>query len=72
MSMHRHRVVQGNASGNSDCLFSRLQSNDPNCLTALYHSVMLSGAYVSEFSQCMAYALKGDKFYKELLFLIGQ
>ena len=71
MSMHRHQVVQGNTNATSNCVYSRLRSIDPNRLKTANHSVMLSGAYVSEFSQYMGYALKRDKFCKELLFLIG-
>ena len=58
MSIHRHRVVQGNAIGNSNFVFSRVRSIDPNCLKTTNHSVMLSDACVSEFSQYMGYASK--------------
>ena len=71
MSMHRHRLVQGSTIGNSNCEFCRARSIDPNCFKNSNHRVMLSGAYVLEFSQYMGYALKRGKFDKEILFLIG-
>ena len=72
ISMRRHRVVQGNTIGNTNCVFSWVRSIDPNCLKTTYRIVRLSGTFVSEFSQCVGYALKSEKFYKEILFLIDQ
>ena len=49
MSMDQHRVVQGITIGNSNCVFSRVRSIDPNRLKTTNHSVMLSGATYRNF-----------------------